>query len=103
MLPRLPVLDHLGSGVIDFARRLGELLDVPLVTCDIDQNPKGAEFHYPKGRRDNLSSDGNDLRLRKWRPGQAILAAMGGKVAVVDVDIQNGGDADRTRQMLDGL
>ena len=38
-----------------------------------------------------------------WRPGQAILGVMGGKVAVVDVDPRNGGDVGRTRQMLDGL
>jgi hypothetical protein len=85
---------------IDFAYRLGSLLDVPLITCE---PASVSEFHYPKGERDKLSSAGNRAQLAKWRPGFAIMGRMGGNVAAVDVDPRNGGDVDKTRQMLDGL
>jgi Bifunctional DNA primase/polymerase, N-terminal len=84
---------------LDFAERLGELLDVPLVACE----PGGKEFIYPTGERDNLSADDNQDQLARWRPGWAIMARTGGSVAVVDVDPRNGGDIDKTRQLLDGL
>jgi putative DNA primase/helicase len=89
--------------MIDFARRLGTQLDVPLLVVSPDPNPKGPEFYFPKGERDKITSADNSLRLGRWQPGQAILGVMGGRVAVVDVDPRNSGDVDRTRQMLDGL
>src|SRR5687768_6149480 len=87
--------------VLDFARKLGELLDVPLVVCEPSSGKP--EFRYPEGGRDKIPSAQNNLRLAKWKPGKAIMGVMGGNVAVVDVDPRNGGDVDRTRQMLDGL
>ena len=87
--------------VLDFARKLGELLDVPLVVCE--PNSGKPEFHYPKGERDKITSAQNDLQLAQWKPGKAIMGVMGGKVALGDVDPRNGGDVARTRQMLDGL
>jgi P4 family phage/plasmid primase-like protien len=89
------------GNVIDFARKLGELLDVPLVVCEPSSGKP--EFHYPKGVRDKIPSAQNDLRLAQRKPGKAIMGAMGGKVAVGDVDPRNGGDVARMRQMLDGL
>jgi hypothetical protein len=89
------------GNVIDFARKLGELLDVPLVVCEPSSGKP--EFHYPTGARDKISSAQNDLRLAQWKPGKAIMGVMGGKVAVVDVDPRNSGDVDQVRQMLDGL
>jgi hypothetical protein len=86
---------------IDFARKLGELLDVPLVVCEPSSGRP--EFHYPKDARDKISSAQNDLRLSQWKPGKAIMGVMGGNVAAADVDPRNGGDVARTRQLLDGL
>jgi len=86
---------------IDFARKLGELLDVPLVVCEPSSGRP--EFHYPKDARDKISSTQNDLRLSQWKPGKAIMGVMGGNVAAADVDPRNGGDVARTRQLLDGL
>jgi hypothetical protein len=73
----------------DFAQRLGSLLDVPLITCERASN--GSEFHYPTGERDTLSSAGNRAQLARWRPGLALMAAMGGNVAAVDVDTRRPG------------
>ena len=39
---------------VDFAPRLGELLDVPLVICEPSSGKP--EFHGPKGRRDRSAS-----------------------------------------------
>jgi hypothetical protein len=89
------------SPASDFAQRLGALLDVPLITCE--RAADGSEFHYPTGERDTLSAAENRAQLAKWRPGLAIMAAMGGNVAAVDVDTRNGADVEKTRQMLDGL
>jgi AAA domain len=97
-----PPVDDLTT--LDFARRLGTLLDVPLmVRPPQPQYPEAAEFYFPKGQRDSLSSNGNAAELAKWRPGWAIMARMGGKVAVPDVDPRNHGDVARVRQLLDGL
>jgi hypothetical protein len=83
-----------------FAQTLGELLNMPLVACP----PKpGEEFHYPKGDRDNLTTDDNQNQLDKWSPGWAIMARTGGSVAVVDVDPRNGGNIEKTGQLLNGL
>jgi D5 N terminal like len=85
---------------LDFARKLGALLNVPLVACP----PKlGEEFHYPTGDRDKLSADDNQNQLNRWQPGWAIMGRTGGSVVPVDVDPRNGSDIERTRQLLDGL
>jgi hypothetical protein len=85
---------------LDFAEKLGALLNVPLVACP----PKpGEEFIYPTGDRDSLSADDNTNQLNRVHPGWAIMARTGGNVAVVDVDPRNGSDIDKTRQLLDGL
>jgi hypothetical protein len=85
---------------LDFARKLGELLNVPLVACP----PKpGGEFSYPTGDRDSLTAADNANQLDRWNPSWPIMARTGGQVAVVDVDPRNGGDIDKTRQLLDGL
>jgi hypothetical protein len=84
---------------LDFARRLGELLNVPLVACP----PGGKEFTYPTGDRDKLTADDNTNQLTRWKPGWAIMARTGGSVVPVDVDPRNGGDIGKTRNLLDGL
>jgi P4 family phage/plasmid primase-like protien len=84
---------------LDFARKLGELLDVPLVACP----PGGKEFIYPEGDRDSLSPNDNRNQLGKLKPSWAVMARTGVSVAVVDVDPRNGSDIDKTRQLLDGL
>jgi hypothetical protein len=85
---------------LEFAKKLGGLLNVPLVTCE----PKpGEEFQYPKGERDALSADDNQHQLNKWKSGWAIMARTGGPVAVVDADPRNGNDIEKTRQLLYGL
>jgi P4 family phage/plasmid primase-like protien len=84
---------------LDFARKLGELLNVPLVVCP----PGGKEFIYPEGDRDSLTADDNQNQLDKWKPSWATMARTGGSVAVVDIDPRNGGDIDKTRQLLNGL
>lgn len=93
-----------GAPALDFVRRLGGRLDVPLLAiAPHQQYPNAPEFYYPSGQRDALSSTGNQAQLARWRPGWAIMAAMGGKVAAGDVDPRNGGDVGRVRQLLDGL
>jgi hypothetical protein len=83
-----------------FAQKLGKLLGVPVVACE----PKpGEEFIYPTGDRDSLSADDNQNQLGRWQPGWAIMARTGGPVAVVDVDPRNGGDIEKTKQLLNGL
>ncbi|HEX6758784.1 MAG TPA: AAA family ATPase [Propionibacteriaceae bacterium] len=90
--------------VLDFARRLGDLLDVPLLAVAPQQQyPHAPEFYYPSGQREALSSTNNRAQLARWRPGHAIMAVMGGNVAVPDVDPRNGGDPERVRQLLDAL
>jgi hypothetical protein len=86
---------------LDFTRKLGELLNVPLVACE----PGGGdtEFRYPTGDRDRLSAADNAERLAKCKPSWAVMARTGGNVAVVDVDPRNGGDIEKTRQLLNGL
>jgi hypothetical protein len=84
---------------LDFGRKLGELLNVPLVACP----PGGKEFVYPEGDRDSLSPTDNHNQLDRWKSTWAIMARTGGNVAVVDVDPRNGSDIDKTRQLLDGL
>jgi hypothetical protein len=85
---------------LEFAQRLGELFNVPLVAC----RPKhGEEFQYPTGERDSLSADNNHDQLKRWRPSWAIMARTGAPVAVVDVDPRNGSDIERTRQLLTSL
>jgi hypothetical protein len=91
-----PLVDDLIA--LDFARRLGVLMDVPLVVCEPSSGKP--EFHYPKGERDKISSVKNSFRLAGWKPGKAIMGVMGGKVAAIDVDPRNGGDVDRVREML---
>jgi hypothetical protein len=85
---------------LNFAKRLGQLLKVPLVVCEPD--PAG-EFNYPTGERDNLTADDNQNQLSRFRPGWAIMGRTGGPVAKVDVDPRNGGDPEKVRQLLDGL
>jgi hypothetical protein len=86
---------------LDFATKLGQLLKVPVVTCE----PSGGEteFCYPKGDRDRLSASDNAEHLNTYKLSWAIMARTGGSVAVVDVDPRNGGDIDKTRQLLNGL
>ena len=65
--------DHTQMGnAIDFARKLGELLDVPLVVCEPSSGKP--EFHYPKGGRDTILSAQNDLRLAQWKPAKRSWA-----------------------------
>jgi hypothetical protein len=85
---------------LDFARKLGGLLNVPLAACP--PKPDG-EFFYPLGDRDSLSADNNHNQLDKWQPGWAIMARTGDPVAVADVDPRNGSSIEKTRQLLDGL
>ena len=62
--------------VLDFARRLGDLLDVPLLAVAPQQQyPHAPEFYYPSGQREALSSTNNRAQLARWRPGHAIMAA----------------------------
>jgi putative DNA primase/helicase len=85
---------------LDFAKKVGELFDAPLITC----KPKpGAEFHYPIGERDNLSAADNQDQLDRWQPGWAVMARTGGSFAVHDVDERNGADIEKSRQLLAGL
>ena len=86
---------------LDFAKKLGRLLDVPLVTCPPSTGAE--EFHYPTGDRDSLTSADNQNQLSRFEPGWAIMARMGGPVAVVDVDPKNSGDIEKVRKLLDGL
>jgi hypothetical protein len=85
---------------LDFAKKLGELLNVPLVAC---QPKPGGEFIYPTGDRDKLSAADNYIPLNRFQRGWAIMARTGGSVAVVDVDPRNGSDIDKTKQLLDSL
>jgi hypothetical protein len=87
----------------EFAEQLDDLLDVPLVVCKPKPDEDEEEFFYPAGERNDLKVEDNHERLAKWQPGWAIMGRMGGNVAAVDVDPRNGGDIDKTRQLLDGL
>jgi hypothetical protein len=84
---------------LEFAQKLGELLNVPLVACPSG----GKEFIYPEGDRDSLTAADNVSQLDRWKPSWAIMGRTGGNVAGVDVDPRNGSDIEKTRQLLDGL
>ena len=47
-----------------------------------------------------MSADKNDERLKAYRRGMALGANTGGRVAVVDVDVRNGGDVEKVRALL---
>jgi hypothetical protein len=79
-----------------FVRAIASL--APVFTA----RPGGEEFIRP-GKWQKISIDGNLVRIRKYKPGDAICAVMGGTVAAVDVDPRNGGDVDAVRHLLDGL
>jgi P4 family phage/plasmid primase-like protien len=85
---------------LDFTKKLGELLNVPLVACPPKQ---GGEFHYPTGDRDKLTAADNADQLNRFEPSWAIMARLGGPVAVVDLDPRNGAVVEKTRNLLDGL
>lgn len=61
-----------------------------------------AEFRHPT-EWSRLDREGNDVRLKEWRHGDAVCALTGHGFVVVDVDPQNGGDATLVRQALDAL
>jgi hypothetical protein len=64
---------------LDFERRHGDLLDVPLVVCE--RSSGKPEFHYPPGKRDKISSSvKNSFRLAHWKLGKAMTGAIGAKV-----------------------
>lgn len=68
-----------------------------------DPNRKGnKEFARPTGWQ-QLDADSNGERLAAWKPGMALCATMGGPVAVVDVDVKNGGDVEKVRGLLAAL
>ena len=76
-------------------------LAVPIFTS----RPGGAgqpEFRHPPGWP-NLTAERNAEQIGRQQPDDALLGLMGGRVAAVDVDPRNGGDADKVRQLLDGL
>lgn len=88
------------SDAYDFVQHLAEL--VPVFTAP--PNPEGdkREFRRP-GSWSGVTRERNAQRIAAWLPGYALMGLMGGPVAVVDVDTKNGADAERTRQLLDGL
>lgn len=85
------------SDAYDFVQQLAQL--VPIFTA-----PPGSEseFRRPHGWS-SLTLDGNAERLAAYTDGHAVMAVMGGPVAVVDVDTKNGADPEKVRQLLDGL
>ena len=85
------------SAAYDFTTRLADL--VPIFTAA----PGGdREFHRPLGWS-SLTMSGNADRIGAWKPGHAVMALMGGPVAVLDVDTKNGADVEKIRATLDGL
>src|SRR4051794_12643097 len=86
------------SAAYDFVLHVGAM--VPVFTAPPGIN--GHEFIRPLGWQ-RLDLAGNIDRLHRHEPGHAVMGVMGGPVAVVDVDVRNGGDPDRTRQLLDAL
>jgi hypothetical protein len=59
------------------------------------------EFDRP-GKWQEISLDGNPVRIRRYKPGDAICAVMGGTVAVVDPDPRNGADPARCERCWTG-
>jgi hypothetical protein len=60
----------------------------------------GPEIRRPKGWQD-LDASGNEDRLRAFVAGRdALCLNTGTPVAVVDVDVQNGGDVEQVRALL---
>ncbi|MFC9788893.1 AAA family ATPase [Rhodococcus sp. NPDC127528] len=59
----------------------------------------GTEFLRPRGWQ-NLGVEDSLARISAHRPGDALCANMGGRVAVVDVDPRNGGDIEAVRSLL---
>lgn len=85
------------TAAYEFVQHLADL--APVLTADPGN---GSEFTRPNGWQ-HAAVDDNAARIAAYQPGQALLAVMGGPVAVVDVDTKNGADADRTRQLLEAL
>jgi len=62
----------------------------------------GSEFLRPSGWQ-NIRLRHLDAVLSVWKPGMALCAVTGERLAVVDVDPRNGGDVGAVAQALDGL
>jgi hypothetical protein len=77
-----------GAPALDFVRRLGGRLDVPLLAiAPHQQYPNAPEFYYPSGQRDALSSTGNQAQLARWRPGWLQWAARSLRVMSIRVTV----------------
>lgn len=85
------------STAYDFVQQLAEL--VPIFTAAPGSD---REFVRPMGWS-TLTIGGNAQRLAAFAEGHAVMAHMGGPVAVIDVDTKNGADPEKVRQLLDGL
>jgi hypothetical protein len=74
-----------------------DALDVPIFTASPGT---GCEFaDRPLGWAD-LDAPGNAQRRACWRPGHALCAVMGGRVAGLDCDPRNGGDPAELRRAM---
>jgi len=88
------------SAAYDFVQHLAEL--APIFTAPPESDDSRQEFRRP-GSWSGVTRERNAERIDAWRPGYALMALMGGTVVVLDVDTKNGADAERARQLLDGL
>jgi hypothetical protein len=84
--------------VPEFVRRL-DALGVPIFTT-----APGIEDEFARpGAWQDSTAGSNTARLDAWRPGHAVCAVTGVLLAVVDVDVRNGGDIAAVRRMLSEL
>jgi AAA domain len=87
MTSHLDFLDHLHA------------LDVPIFTA---APGSGKEFSWPDGWS-LLDVADNPDRIKAHKSGHSISGVMGGAVAVVDVDIRNGGDPEKAKELLNAM
>jgi hypothetical protein len=85
------------DGEAGFLRDLADL-GVPIFTAP----PGGSEFHRPDGWQ-HTDPGAATAVIAAHRPGDAICAVTGARVAVVDVDTRNGGDPDAVQHLLTDL
>src|SRR5665647_3856749 len=69
----------------------------PVFTAAPTSGPE--EFRRPNGWQ-KLTLSTNCVQLARWKAGWGLMALMGGVVAVVDVDVQHGGDVKFIRSEL---
>jgi putative DNA primase/helicase len=95
MTQQLTIGETIAKAATDFVEHLAAI--APIFTAEPGVT---SEFVRPSGWQQSTMSS-NAARIAAWKPGDALIAVMGGTVAVLDVDVKNGAEPDRVRLLLD--